>query len=176
MLFFNFFQIFFYWRIMLYRILLFSVKPQHESAISIHISPPLWTSLPFVFAHQEFVSPVLWKSVIKSHCAPKSNSLWLLSPFAWPPDWEICCGSWNFLNSVRILWYNCSAVCGSFAHLLYGGANIYLLQEGLCHTLHGQVCYSQSSCPCGRPLLTSASIRDLKYIPRVYSSTWEVQT
>ena len=25
---------------MLYRILLFSVKPQHESAISIHISPP----------------------------------------------------------------------------------------------------------------------------------------
>ena len=31
---------------MLYRILLFSVKPQHESAISIHISPPCGTSLP----------------------------------------------------------------------------------------------------------------------------------
>ena len=31
---------------MLYRILLFSVKPQHESAIGIHISPPFWTSLP----------------------------------------------------------------------------------------------------------------------------------
>ena len=31
---------------MLYRILLFSVKPQHESGIGIHISPPFWTSLP----------------------------------------------------------------------------------------------------------------------------------
>ena len=32
---------------MLYRILLFSVKPRHESAIGIHISPSFWTSLPF---------------------------------------------------------------------------------------------------------------------------------
>ena len=31
---------------MLYRILLFSVKPQHESATGIHISPPFWASLP----------------------------------------------------------------------------------------------------------------------------------
>ena len=31
---------------LLYRILLFSVKPQHESATGIHISPPFWTSLP----------------------------------------------------------------------------------------------------------------------------------
>ena len=31
---------------LLYRILLFSVKPQHESAIGIHVSPPSWTSLP----------------------------------------------------------------------------------------------------------------------------------
>ena len=31
---------------MLYSILLFSVKPQHESATGIHISPPFWTSLP----------------------------------------------------------------------------------------------------------------------------------
>ena len=30
---------------MLYRILLFSVKPQHESAIGIHMSPPFWNSL-----------------------------------------------------------------------------------------------------------------------------------
>ena len=30
---------------MLYRILLFSVKLQNESAIGIHISPPFWTSL-----------------------------------------------------------------------------------------------------------------------------------
>ena len=31
---------------LLYRILLFSVKPQHESAIVIHTSFPLYTSLP----------------------------------------------------------------------------------------------------------------------------------
>ena len=31
---------------LLYRILLFSLKPQHESAIDIHISPPFWISLP----------------------------------------------------------------------------------------------------------------------------------
>ena len=30
----------------LYRILLFSVKPQHESDIGIHIAPPFLTSLP----------------------------------------------------------------------------------------------------------------------------------
>ena len=42
-----FFIYFFNWRIkLLYRILLFSVKPQHESAIGIHIFPPFWTSLP----------------------------------------------------------------------------------------------------------------------------------
>ena len=31
---------------LLYRILLFSVKPHHEPAIGIHISPPFWNSLP----------------------------------------------------------------------------------------------------------------------------------
>ena len=31
---------------MLYRILLFSVKPHNESAISVHILLPFWTSLP----------------------------------------------------------------------------------------------------------------------------------
>ena len=30
---------------LLYRILLFSVKPQHESDIDIHMSPPFWNSL-----------------------------------------------------------------------------------------------------------------------------------
>ena len=31
---------------LLYRILLFSVKPQHEWAIGVHLSPSFWTSLP----------------------------------------------------------------------------------------------------------------------------------
>ena len=77
-------------------------------------------------------------SVIKSHWPPKSNSLGVLGPFAASPypGWEICCGSQNFLNSMRISWYNCSTVCGSSAQGLYGGANGDLLQEGLCHILH----------------------------------------
>ena len=32
-------------------------------------------------------------SVIKSHWSPKSNSLWVLSPFARSPGWEIFCVS-----------------------------------------------------------------------------------
>ena len=39
-------NLFFNWRILLYRILLFSVKYQHESAIGVHMSPPSWTFLP----------------------------------------------------------------------------------------------------------------------------------
>ena len=34
------------WTELLYRILLFSVKPQHDSTVGIHISPPFWNSLP----------------------------------------------------------------------------------------------------------------------------------
>ena len=41
-------------------------------------------------------------SLIKSHWPPKWNSLGVLSPFARSPHWEICCGSYNFLNSVKI--------------------------------------------------------------------------
>ena len=43
---------------------------------------------------------------------------------------------------------------------LYGGINDDLLQEGLCHT---QVCYTQSPCPCGRPLLTHIPQEMLKH-------------
>ena len=41
-------------------------------------------------------------SIMKSHWPPKSNSLGVLCPFATSPGWEICCGSYNFLNSERI--------------------------------------------------------------------------
>ena len=40
-----FFNLFFYWRITAFQNL-FSLQPQHESAIGIHISPPFWSSLP----------------------------------------------------------------------------------------------------------------------------------
>ena len=41
--------------------------------------------------------------------------------------------------------------------MAYGGINGDLLQEGLCHT---QVSCTQSSCPCGSPLLTHTSSGD----------------
>ena len=40
---------------------------------------------------------------------------------------------------------------------LYGGVIGNRLQEGLCHT---QVCCTQSTCPCGSPLLTRTSTGD----------------
>ena len=76
---------------------------------------------------------------------------------------------------VSLLWGHCSFLLGPGAQgsvcalqesvspvlckfwWLYGGVNGYLLQEGLCHT---QVCYTQSPCPCGRPLLTRTSTGD----------------
>ena len=44
-------------------------------------------------------------------------------------------GPRTFLTVQEFLWYNCSAVCGSSACQLYGGANDDLLEVGLCHTL-----------------------------------------
>ena len=59
---------------MLYRILLFSVKPQHESATVIHISDPFWTSLPSP-------SPSHLSRLIQSPCLSflrhTANSCWL---------------------------------------------------------------------------------------------------
>ena len=67
-------NLFFYWRIIVYRILLFSVNPQHESAIGIHISPPFWTSLPSP-------SPSHPSRLIQSPClsflSHTANSCWL---------------------------------------------------------------------------------------------------
>ena len=42
---------------------------------------------------------------------------------------------------------------------LYSGVNDDLVQEALCHT---QVCYTQSPCPFGSPLLTPTSIGDIQ--------------
>ena len=59
---------------MLYRILLFSVKPHHESAIGIHKSPPFWTSL-------LFPSPLHLTRLMQSPClsflSHTENSHWL---------------------------------------------------------------------------------------------------
>ena len=65
-------------------------------------------------------------------------------------------GSWCRQSFVCALQESVSPVLCKFWRL-YGGVNGGLLQEGLCHT---HVCCSQSSCPCGRPLLTHTSTGD----------------
>ena len=59
---------------LLYRISLFSVNYQHESAIGIHMSPPSWTSLPSP-------SPSHPSMLTQSHCLSSlrhtTNSYWL---------------------------------------------------------------------------------------------------
>ena len=54
----------------------------------------------------------------------------------------------------------CTRFCLSILYKfwqLFGGVNGDYLQEGLCHN---QVCYTQSTCPCGRTLLTCTSTGD----------------
>ena len=65
-------------------------------------------------------------------------------------------GSWCTPGSVCALQESVSPVLGKFWQL-YGGVNGDLLQESLCHT---QVYWTQSSCPCGSPLLTCPSAGD----------------
>ena len=72
---------FFYWRILLDRILLFSIKPQHESAIGMHISPPFGTSLP---------------SLLEKAMAPHSSTL------AWRIPWTEEPGRLQSMGSRRV--------------------------------------------------------------------------
>ena len=62
-------------------------------------------------------------------------------------------GSWCTQGFVCALQESVFPVLCKFWQLC-GGVNDDLLQEGLCHT---QVCCTQSSCPCSRPLLTHPS-------------------
>ena len=68
----------------------------------------------------------------------------------------LCPGSWCIQSSICALQESVSQVLCKFWWLC-GGVNGNLLQEGLCHT---QVCYTQSLCPCSRPLLTGTSTGD----------------
>ena len=65
-------------------------------------------------------------------------------------------GSWYARSSVCALQESVNSVLSKYWRLC-GGVNGELLQEGLCHT---QVCYTQSPCPCDRPLLTSTFAGD----------------
>ena len=68
-------------------------------------------------------------------------------------------GSWYAQGSFCALQESVSPVLCKFWHL-YGGVNGDLFQEGLCHT---QVCYTQSSCPRGSPLMIHSSAGDTQH-------------
>ena len=74
-----------------------------------------------------------------------SRNIQFISPGSWFTQGFICALQ-EFVSPVLCKFWQ-----------LYGGVNGDLLQEGLCHT---QVCCTQSSCPCGRPLLTCTSAED----------------
>ena len=57
-------------------------------------------------------------SIIKSHWPPKSKFLGFLSLFVGSLDWEICVGPRTSAKVRDLLCYNCSPVCGSFAHMV----------------------------------------------------------
>ena len=69
-----FFSLFFYWRTIDLQNSVVYIKPQHESAIGIHTSPPFWTSLPSPF-------PSHLSRLIQSPClsflSHTANSCWL---------------------------------------------------------------------------------------------------
>ena len=69
----------------------------------------------------------------------------LLSPGSWCTQDFVCAFQESVSPVLCKFWW------------LYGRVNGDLLPEGLCHT---QVCCTQSTCPCGRPLLTHTSTGD----------------
>ena len=99
-------------------------------------------------------------SVIKSHSPLKSNSLGVLRPFARSSDWEICCGSLNFLNSARIYLNNCPTVCGCLLSGFMMGLMATSSNRAYATSCVMQVCCSQGPCPHSRPLPTHASAGD----------------
>ena len=66
-------------------------------------------------------------SVNKSHWPPKSNFLGILSSFAGSGvGGKSVVGPRTFLTVREFHWYNCSAVCGSFAWWFYGAQPLML--------------------------------------------------
>ena len=75
-------------------------------------------------------------------------------------------GSWLTQGFVCALQESVSPFLCKFWQL-YGGVKGALLQEGFCRT---QGCCTQSPCPCGRPLLTRTSDRDIQTLKGRFGS------
>ena len=131
-------------------------------------------------ALQASVSPILWKFCNQIPLASKVKFPGASQSLGSIPRLEnMFMGPRTFLTVQEFLWYNCSAVCGSSAWQLYGGVNGDLLQEATCCVT--QICCTQSPCPCGKPLMTRASMGDTQTLKgrsssvSVGSGSWHAQ-
>ena len=103
---------------------------------SLLLSPGSWCTQDFVCAHQESISPVLWKFY---------NQIPLAFKVKFPEDSQSLCQILrlgNLLWAIELLQQGRNSfgviflVCGLSAWWLYGGANGNLFQEDLCHRPH----------------------------------------
>ena len=81
--------------------MLFSVKPQHESAIGVHVFPPFWTSLP---SPSPSHSSRLMQSPCLSFLSHTANSYWLCILLFLKILFKILaalCGMWDFSCPIR---------------------------------------------------------------------------
>ena len=113
-----------------------TLEPSWESldqslAGSLLLSPGSWCTQGFVCPLQESVSPSCVSSVIKSHWPPSQIAWGFSAPLSDPQVGKSVVGP-RILTMQEFIWYNCSALCGSFAQQLYGRVTGDLLQEGLC--------------------------------------------
>ena len=120
---------------------------------SLLLSSGFWCTQGFVCALQESVSLVLWNLCNQIPFSSKVKFSGVSQSLCQIPVWEPVVGPRTFLTVQEFLWYNCSAVCGTSAHQLYGGVNGDFLQEGLRHRLYDPGSCTQNPCPCGRPRL-----------------------
>ena len=97
-------------------------------------------------------------SVIKSNWPSKSKSLGVLSPFARSPGWGLCFVALELLQQCENFFDKIVLQCvgrllsGSMLGLMVTSSKRFYATRPT-----SQVCCSQSPCPHGRPLLTSAS-------------------
>ena len=102
---------------------------------SLFLSPGSWCAKVLFVCSKSLFPHSCGSSVIKSHWPPKSNSLGISVHLPDPQVGKSIVGPRTFLTVQELIWYNCSAVCGSSAEWLYHEVNGDLLQEGLCHML-----------------------------------------
>ena len=86
---------------------------------SLLLTPGFWCTQSFVYALQESVSPVLWKSCNEILWTFKVRFLAILSPLLDPQVGKSAVGLRTFMAVWEILWCNCSQVCESPTPVLY---------------------------------------------------------